>query len=148
MEETVILKGIGRSRGQASGEALVSMDPISFLSMSVEQGSGIIRMFKHRLNGISVAQKILVYPSAIGSTGGSVGLYYKAKISKVGPRAILCQKVHPIDIAGALAGEIPAVDGFEENPLEAIRTGDWVEVRVDKVGGEAFVKIHRKELTQ
>lgn len=144
MAASVILKGIARSKGIAAGEALVSNQPISFLSMNVEQDTGIIRMFRHNLNGKSVSKKILVYPTAIGSTGGSIGLFYKTKISKVGPKALICQKVHPIDIAGALAGEIPAVDCFKENPLKKIRTGDWVEVRADKIGEEAIIKITRK----
>ena len=144
VEDKIILKGIGRSKGYAAGEALVSPDPISFLSMSVDQNSGTIRMFRHSMNGISVSQKILIYPTAIGSTGGSVGLFFKCKISKVGPKAIICQRVHPIDIAGALAGEIPAVDGLDKNPLEIISTGDWVEIKAEKVGGEATVEIRKR----
>ena len=101
-------------------------------------------MANHELNGKSVAGKILVYPSVIGPSGGSSGLFLKSKVTRVGPKAIICRRVDPIDIAGALAGEIPAVDGFPEDPLEEIRTGDWVEVKAGKIGGEAIITIRRQ----
>lgn len=142
---TKVLKGIARSKGQVAGEALVSRQPISHFMYDIENETGIIKMFNHELHGRSVTDKVLVYPSVIGATGGSSGLFYKCKITKVGPKAIICRTVDPIDIAGALAGGIPAVDGFREDPLAEIRTGDWVEVIADKLGKEAFVKISRKK---
>ncbi len=143
MTMTKILKGVTRSEGIVEGEALVSSQPVSHFMYDIENDTGIIRMIGHELNGKSVAGKILVYPSAIGPTGGASGLFLKSKITKVGPKAILCRKVDPIDIAGALAGELPAVDGFKEDPIEEIKTGDWVEVRAEKIGEEATVKITR-----
>ncbi len=138
---TKILKGIARSEGKAEGEALVSHQPISHFMYDIENETGIIKMINHELNGKSVTNKILIYPSVIGATGGSSGLYYKCKVTKVGPKAIICRNVDPIDIAGALAARIPAVDGFKDDPLEEINTGDWVEVNADKVGKEATVRI-------
>ena len=139
-----VLKGITRSEGIAEGEALVSHQPLSHFMYDIENDTGIVRMADHELNGKSVAGKILVYPSVIGPSGGSSGLFLKSKVAKVGPRAIICRRVDPIDIAGALAGEIPAVDGFQEDPLEEIRTGDWVQVKADKIGREAIITIRRK----
>ncbi|MNY74945.1 hypothetical protein D3C86_2140940 [compost metagenome] len=52
--------------------------------------------------------------------------------------------MHDIDIAGAIAGEIPAVDCLDGDPIQEIRTGDWVEIRADEVGKEATVTITRK----
>ncbi len=144
MTVTKILKGVTRSEGIAEGEALVSRQPISHFMYDIENDTGVIRMVGHELNGKSVTGKILVYPSAIGPTGGASGLFLKSKITKVGPRAILCRKVDPIDIAGALAGELAAVDGFKEDPIEEIKTGDWVEVRAERICGEATIKITRR----
>jgi predicted aconitase with swiveling domain len=144
MTSKKILKGITRSEGFAEGEALVSRQPLSHFMYDIENDTGIVRMANHELNGESVAGKILVYPSVIGPSGGSSGLFLKSKVTKVGPKAIICRRVDPIDIAGALAGEIPAVDGFQEDPLEEIRTGDWVEVKAGKIGGKATVTIRRQ----
>ena len=146
MESTTkIFKGVARSKGKAKGEALVTSSPISHFMYDIENETGIIKMVNHELYGQSVKDKVLVYPSVIGATGGSSGLFYKCKITKVGPKAIICRTVDPIDIAGALAGGIPAVDGFEEDPLKVIRTGDWVEVVAERVGKETVVKITRRE---
>ena len=45
---------------------------------------------------------------------------------------------------GAIASDIPAVDNLDADPLQAIQTGDWVEIQADEVGKEALVTItHR-----
>jgi hypothetical protein len=36
------------------------------------------------------------------------------------------------------------VDYLDGDPLQEIRTGDWVEIRADEVGKEATVTITRK----
>ena len=144
MAITKTLRGVTRSEGVAEGEALVTSQPISHFVHDIENDTGIVRMPNHELYGKSVKNKILVYPSVIGPTGGASGLFLKSKITKVGPKAIVCRRVDPIDIAGALEGEIPAVDGFKEDPTEEIKTGDWVEVRAERVGKEATVKIIKK----
>ena len=58
--------------------------------------------------------KIVAYPTVLGSTLRSVGLFYKVQESHVGPAGIICQQVHYIDIAGAIAAEIPAVDSLDQ----------------------------------
>jgi len=73
-----------------------------------------------------------------------MGLYFKVKQSQVGPKAIICRKVHPIDIGGAIAAEIPAIDSLSGDPISEIRTGDWVEIQADEVGKPAIVTITPK----
>ncbi len=144
MTTTKTLKGITRSEGFAQGEALVTSQPISHFMYDIENDTGIVRMANHELYGQCVAGKVLVYPSVIGPSGGSSGLFLKSKVTKVGPKAIICRRVDPIDISGALAGGIPAVDGLNLDPVKEIKTGDWVEVRAGKIGGEAVITITRK----
>jgi predicted aconitase with swiveling domain len=139
-----VIKGIARSKGHAAGEALVSEQPLSWAPFTIPNETGVISIFGHKLSGQSVKDKIVVYPTVTGSTVGSVGLYFKVKQSGVGPKAIICRQVHPIDIGGAIAAEIPAVDGLEEDPISAIQTGDWVEIAAAKVGQEAVVIISKK----
>jgi len=144
MSEKRVLRGVTRSKGNAAGEALVSEQPISWAPFAIPNDTGIISIFEHKLRGQSVKDKIVVYPTVYGSTTGSIGLFFKVKGSKVGPKAIICRQVHPIDIGGAIAGEIPAVDSLDQDPLQAIKTGDWVEIRADEVGKEATVTITPK----
>ena len=144
MEQVKVMKGIARAKGRASGEALVSEMRFGWGYNTVANESGIIGAYENPLNGQCVKGKIMVYPTVSGTTLGSVGLFYKCQVSKVGPVAIVCRTVHDIDIAGAIAGEIPAVDCLDGDPLQEIRTGDWVEIRADEVGKEATVTITRK----
>jgi len=144
MVEKRVLKGITRSKGIASGEALVSDQPLSWAPFTIPNETGVISIFGHKLTGQSVKDRIVVYPTVTGSTVGSIGLYFKVKESKVGPKAIICRQVHPIDLGGAIAAEIPAIDGLDADPIQEIRTGDWVEIEAREVGKEAMVTITRK----
>jgi len=139
-----VLKGIARSKGHAAGEALVSEQPLSWAPFTIPNETGVISIFGHKLSGQSVKDKIVVYPTVSGSTTGSIGLYFKVKHSGMGPKAIICRQVHPIDIGGAIAAEIPAVDGLEKDPISEIHTGDWVEIAAAEVGKEATVTITKK----
>jgi predicted aconitase with swiveling domain len=144
MESTRVLKGITRAKGYAAGEALVSPVRMGWAPHHVPNDSGKICVMGSPLIGQTVKDKIMVYPTVSGSTSGTTGLFYKTKVSKVGPRGLICQSVHYIDIAGAMASEIPAVDSLDGDPLQEIRTGDWVEIRADAVGQQATVTITRR----
>ena len=143
---TLLEDGLGLMTNQdfKSGEALVSEMRFGWGYNVVTNDRGIIGAYENPLNGQCVKGKVMVYPTVSGTTLGSVGLYYKCQVSKVGPSAIVCRNVHDIDIAGSIAGEIPAVDSLDGDPIQEIRTGDWVEIRADEVGKEATVTITRR----
>lgn len=143
MTQKTVLNGIARSKGRAAGEALVSDINLSWAPCSI-LNDGTIRAFGNKLNGQSVKDKIIIYPTVTGSTSGSFGLLFKVKEAHTGPKALICQEVHYIDIAGAIASDIPAVDGLDADPLHVIQSGDWVEIIADEVGKKATVTVTRK----
>jgi len=55
---------------KAEGEALTTTQPISFYG-GVDPNTGVIIEKGHELQGISVKDKILVFPQGKGSTVGS-----------------------------------------------------------------------------
>ena len=144
MAEKIVMTGVARSKGQASGEALVTQQRFSWAYNYVGNEDGIVIMPEVDIQGQSVIGKVVVYPTVMGSTTGAISLYYKCTQSHHGPAAIICQKVHDIDISGAIAGGIPAVDGLDKDPITTIKTGDWVEIDAPKVGQKATVTITRK----
>jgi predicted aconitase with swiveling domain len=144
MDQKIVLTGIARAKGKAAGEALVTRQRLSWAFNYVGNEDGKVLLPGSDIEGEIVIGKIVVYPTVIGSTTGAISLYYKCKESHHGPAGIICQKVHDIDISGAIAGEIPAVDGLDQDPLETIKTGDWVEIDAPKVGQKATVTITRK----
>ncbi|MBF7731175.1 aconitase X swivel domain-containing protein [Pseudomonas sp. N040] len=143
MEQKNVFHGIARSKGRAAGEALVSEINLSWAPCSI-LNDGTIRAFGNKLNGQSVTNKIIVYPTVTGSTSGSFGLLFKVKENHTGPQALICQQVHFIDIAGAIASDIPAIDGLDADPMQVIQSGDWVEIVAEEVGKPATVTVTRK----
>lgn len=143
MEEKVVLKGKTKAKGKAEGEALVSEMPLSWAPCSI-LNNGDIKMVGNPVSGQNVKDKIVVYPTVTGSTSGAFGLLFKVKGSRQGPAGIICQAVHSIDVSGAIASAIPAVDGLSADPLKAIKTGDWVKIEADEYGKPAVVTVTRK----
>jgi uncharacterized protein len=122
----LVLKGHKVSKGKASGTALVSRAPISFMG-GVNPKTGVVLERGHELEGKCVADTILVFPTGKGSTAGSYQLY-ELTIWGKGPRAILNVRADSIVVVGAILGNIPMVDRLDQDPTEVIKTGDHVEV--------------------
>ncbi|HAY22451.1 MAG TPA: hypothetical protein DCY27_09865 [Desulfobacterales bacterium] len=135
------LQGITRVAGAVSGEALVTSEKLSHLVNAIGS-DGVIRMNGHPLKGQSYAGKIIVYDTDIFSTGGALGLYFKSRIKQTGPLALICRRVHPISVGGAVDAQIPAVDGFDQDPCQEIKSGDLVRINAPEAGGEAIVEIY------
>jgi len=125
----IILKGHKIAKGKAEGEALVSHEPISFLG-GVDPKTGVVIEKNHELEGVNIAGKILVFPLEKGSTGGSYTLYEMTRC-KTQPKGIINLRADPIVTVGAIISNIPMVDRLDGNPIELIKTGDYVELDAD-----------------
>lgn len=121
-----VLKGRSISKGYAEGEALVCNEPIGF-NFGFDVKTGTVIEHGHALEHQSVKGKILVFPNGKGSTGGSYVIYQLAK-SGTGPLAIINLTTETIIACGAIMGQVPVVDQLDQNPLEVIKTGDYVKV--------------------
>ena len=124
-----IIKGHKVVRGKAEGEALVTKDRISFFG-GVNPETGFVTDKTHELNGVNLKDKILVFPEEKGSSGGSYQIYELAYCNNA-PKGIINIKAGSIVAVGAIISEIPMMDQLESNPLEEIKTGDWVELDAD-----------------
>lgn len=144
LEKKIVLTGIARSKGKAAGEALVNRQRLGWAFNHVGNEDGKVLTVEWDITGQSVTDKIVVYPTVTGSTSGAVSLYFKCTQSHHGPAAIICRQVHWIDISGAIASGIPAIDTLDKDPIETIKTGDWVEIDAPAVGKKATVTITRK----
>ncbi len=124
--DTMLLKGRTVSRGRATGPALVSRDPISFLG-GVDPKTGAVIEKGHALYGKSVKGRVLVFPNGKGSTVGSY-VIYQLKKNGAAPAAIINKSSEPIVAVGAIISDIPMVDRLDGDPLEAIKDGEAVTV--------------------
>ena len=129
--DTMLLKGRTVSRGKATGPALVSKDPVSFLG-GVDPKTGMVIEKGHALYGKNIKGRVLIFPNGKGSTVGSY-VIYQLKKNGVAPAAIVNIKSEPIVAVGAIISDIPMVDRLDKDPLEAI--GDGQAVTVDGTAG-------------
>lgn len=134
----LILKGHKIAKGKARGKAIVSRSPLSFMG-GVNPETGLVVEKGHELEGVSISDKILIFPTGKGSTLGSYQLY-EMTIWKKAPKAIINLRADPIVAVGAIIGNIPMVDKLDQNPLEVIMTGDLTEVDAD----QGIVRVDRR----
>ncbi len=114
--------------GYGIGNALLTVEPINFLSM-IDTEKGIIDDQHHELFGSCVKGAVLVFPGAFGSCVGAYALY-SMKMNGVAPAAIICSNKADITTAsGCAISNIPLVDTLDSMSLLAIRSG--MEVKVD-----------------
>jgi predicted aconitase with swiveling domain len=135
----IIVKGRCVVKGKAAGKALVSTEPICFVG-GINTKTGILTEIGHELYGQCVAGKVLVFPTGKGSTGGSYVLF-EAVSNGVGPCAIINCNIEQVTAVGCIISEIPTLDRLEANPIEFIKSGDFVEVNAT----EGFLKVIKKE---
>jgi len=115
--------------GQCEGPALVSPVPLSFFG-GVDPATGIIAEPGHPLQGQGVAGRVLVFPTAKGSTVGSY-ILYRLKKAGLAPVGIVNAESEPIVAVGAIIADIPMVDRVD---IAQIHTGDWVTIDGASVG--------------
>ncbi|WMJ83736.1 aconitase X swivel domain-containing protein [Oscillospiraceae bacterium LTW-04] len=134
-----VLKGRGALKGIAEGEAVVCPDSIAGNSGALGDTDGVIYERGNVNYGVCINGKILVVPCAKGSNGFSA--HFKgAQIAGVTPAGWVATRMDArLGVAVASMG-IPCVADFPEdqNPLDKIKTGDWV--KIDGTTGEIIVK--------
>ena len=116
--------------GYGEGEALISHEAICFYL--TDPKTGIIREKGHELEGKSVANKVLVFPSGKASSVVQIDGLFKLASNKVAPKAMIVRDVETVLIVSAVIANVPLVDRLEEDPFKAIHVGDFVKVEADE----------------
>lgn len=125
----VVIRGRKVVGGVAEGEALVTRQTISGWG-GINSMTGTVIENHHELKGISFAGKVLVFPGAKGSSGWS-GAFHTTKLTGSAPLAMLFNTTTTKAALGAVVLRVPSMTDFEDDPLDAIATGDWVRVDAD-----------------
>lgn len=126
----LVLHGRGLSSGVVEGEALVTTEAISGWG-GIDARTGTIIESRHQLRGKSFRNKVLVFPSAKGSSGWS-GMFHMARLEGSGPKAMIFQVMNSKIALGVVVSHIPCVTELDQDPTSVIKTGDWVRVDGDK----------------
>jgi predicted aconitase with swiveling domain len=134
----IVLKGRKVVGGVAEGEALVTGQTISTWG-GVDAVEGIITERKHELRNKSFAGKVLVFPSAKGSSGWST-VAQVIRLAGKAPKAMIVREINSLTGMGAVVMRAPTVTDLDQDPTRVIATGDWVKVDGDK----GIVEVTRK----
>ena len=121
--------------GRCEGRALVSLEPLSFFG-GVDAATGIVVETGHPLQGQCIAGRVLVFPTAKGSTVGSY-ILYRLRKAGLAPVGLINAESEPIVAVGAIIAGIPMVDHVD---ITQIKTGDWVTVDGASVTWQGVVK--------
>jgi predicted aconitase with swiveling domain len=124
------LKGRGIVPGRVEGEALVSHETISGWG-GIDPSTGTIIERRHELYGVSFAGKVLVFPGAKGSSGWA-GFFQSTRLLGTAPLAMVFTTLSTKSALGAVVTRVPTVTELDQDPVEVIRTGDWVVVDGDR----------------
>jgi predicted aconitase with swiveling domain len=113
--------------GAATGIALVSPDPISFLG-DLDIRTGDVVNTTSAVRGQNVAGKVLVMPYGVGSAGAWRFLY-QMYVHKTNPVAIISQALPDSSLVqGAILSHVPIVCHPAVDLFGAINSGDEVEI--------------------
>lgn len=124
----MIFRGRGIAKGSASGELLVSTEPISFLS-GVNPDTGEVVEKGHPLEGQNLSGRVIAFDHGKGSTVGSYVIYALSKNGHA-PAAIVNTEAEPIIAVGAIMGGIPMIDRIGV-PVTQLKSGTQVTVNGD-----------------
>ena len=127
--QVIVLRGRMVVPGVAQAQALVTRERISGWG-GVDPRTGTVVETRHELRGQSFAGKVLVFPGAKGSSGWSAQ-FHVARLMGMAPAAWLFNEMTTKIALGAVVSHAPAMTDFDRDPLELIRTGDWVRVDAD-----------------
>jgi len=117
--------------GKVAGEAVLTNEAINFYL--VDPDSGKIIEEGHGLEGESISDKIIVFPSDKGSSVVQLdGLFLAAEKGNK-PKAFVVKELSTVLVSNSIIMEIPLVCDVEGQFYEVIQKGDWVEIEADEL---------------
>ncbi|MCO7125289.1 DUF126 domain-containing protein [Sporolactobacillus shoreicorticis] len=118
------------SEGVIEGEVLISTDDFCFYL--VDPKTGVVIEKNHCLEGQSIADKILVFPSGKGSSVVQADGMYQLKMTGKGPRALIIKYPDTVLVASSIIMELPVVDRVPKDFYEQVKNGDKLRVDADQ----------------
>lgn len=132
MSEVIATFRVRRAAGPCvEGEAVISTEGFS-PRYDLDRWSGVISKPGHKLEGVSIRDRILFFPTAKG--GIAAGWAFNDLIGKgIAPKAFVFGVTNPVMVQGAIYAGIAITEGWDPDPVGIVKTGD--RVRVDPARG-------------
>lgn len=116
--------------GRVKGEVLTCTDQILFYHTDLK--TGVVTEVGHALEGVSVKDKILVFPGGKGSSVVQMDGLYKLELNGAAPLGFIVREPDTVLVSTAIIMEIPMVDRVEDEFYNAVKTGDQIEINADE----------------
>ena len=116
--------------GRVKGEVLTCTDQILFYH--TDPKTGVATEVGHALEGVSVKDKILVFPGGKGSSVVQMDGLYKLELNGAAPLGFIVREPDTVLVSTAIIMEIPMVDRVEDEFYNAVKTGDQIEINADE----------------
>ena len=121
------------------GEALVSEEGFS-PRYDLDRWSGLITKPGHKLEGLSIVDKVCFFPTAKGGIAAGWA-FYDIRAKGVAPKAFLFGVTNPVMVQGAVFSGITITEGFDRAPREVVKTGDRVRVDPSRMVVEVLARV-------
>lgn len=108
------------------GEAVVSEEGFS-PRYDLDRWTGVITKPGHRLEGVSIAGKVCIFPTAKGGIAAGWA-FADIRAKGISPLAYVFGVTNPVMVQGAIHAGVPITEGWSEDPRAILRTGDRVRV--------------------
>jgi len=108
------------------GEAVISTEGFS-PRYDLDRWTGVISKPGHKLEGVSIRDKVLFFPTAKGGIAAGWA-FHDIKGKGIAPKAFVFGVTNPVMVQGAIFADIAITEGWSPDPLAVIRTGDRVRV--------------------
>ncbi len=118
------------ARGQAEGKVVISSDPICFYLVDPE--SGVVIERDHDLEGVNIANKIIIFPGGKGSSVVQADGLYQLQLQDNAPCGMIIKYPDTVLVATSIIMDIPLVDRVEEDFYSAVEIGDLIELNADQ----------------
>ena len=125
-------KAINGGKPKYSVSLIISKDDVMFYLIKPETGE--VMEAEHDLEGKSIANKILIFPSGKGSSVVQADGLYQLKMKNNAPKAMIIQRPETVLVASAIIMEIPMVDKVDEEFYKLIKNGD--RIKLDATNGK------------
>ena len=126
------------SSGIVEGEALIFQDAILFYY--TDPATGVVTEDGHCLKGVSVKDKILIFPGGKGSSSVQADGMYRLDRDGSAPRALIVEELDTVLVSSAVVMEMPMVYHVEAGFYDRVKNGDWVRVDTEKLTVELVEK--------
>jgi len=121
------------------GEALVSEEGFS-PRYDLDRWTGLITRPGHKLEGLSIVDKVCFFPTAKGGIAAGWA-FYDIRAKGIAPKAFLFGVTNPVMVQGAVFSGITITEGFDRAPREVVKTGDRVRVDPSRMVVEVLARV-------